>query len=368
MDHSANLLQAIRTILKYKWTIFILCTATFVGSAAISLLLPNYYKATTIFFAASEDLAKPESLFSERGSNIQTEYYGNEDDRDRLLTVAQSNELKDFLIDSFQLYVHYNMNPEAPKAKYRMRKKVNKYYDIIQTDRDALKLSYEDKDPEFAAKIANAAREKIQEITLRLVRSNQVKSLQANETNLGTKTQNLEVISDSLARLQARYGIYNGAEQVQGLAEKISSIEGLLSNRKTQLGILQQSRGVPRDTITFMNAQVQGLSANLDTLKERLDLWRQGLGKITALEQQHEDLARRLAQDRERTRVLQATYQADVPVVLVVEAAEIPLYKSRPSRSVLVVASTFLMFCFSILGILLFDYYKEVDWKSILDA
>ncbi|HKK76845.1 MAG TPA: hypothetical protein VJ953_17345 [Saprospiraceae bacterium] len=368
MEQSANLLPVLKTILKYKWTIFILCAVTFVGTAGISLLLPNYYKATTIFFAASEDLAKPESLFSERGSNIQTEYYGNEDDRDRLLTVAQSNELKDFLIDSFQLYAHYKMNPEAPKAKYRMRKKVNKYYDIIQTDRDAIKLSYEDKDPEFAARIANAAREKIQNITLRLVRSNQIKSLRANESNLGTKTQNLEVISDSLASLQGKYGIYNGAEQVQGLAERISTMEGRLTNRQTQLGILKQSSSVPRDTITFLNAQVKGLSTTLDTLKTRLDLWRQGLGKITALEQQHEDLARRLAQDRERTRVLQATYLADVPVVLVVETAEVPLYKSRPSRSILVLAATFIMFCFSVLGVLFFEYYKEVDWKSVLDA
>lgn len=368
MDQSANLLQAVKTIWKYKWSIVILCAATFVLTVGISLLLPDFYKATTVFFAASEDLAKPESLFSERGSNIQTEYYGNEDDRDRLLTVAQSNELKDFLIDSFQLYDHYQMNPEAPRAKFRMRKKVNKYYDIIQTDRDALKLSYEDKDPEFAAKIANAAREKIQDITLRLVRNNQVKSLRANENNLGTKVQNLESISDSLANLQAKYGIYNGAEQVQELAERISTLEGNFTNRKTQLGVLRQSNGVPRDTLIFLSAQVEGLNITLDTLRSRLDLWRQGLGKITALEQQHEDLARRLAQDRERTRILQATYEADVPVVLVVETAEVPLYKSRPRRSILVLAATFLMFAFSILGVLFFEYYKGVDWKSILDA
>jgi len=368
MEQSANLLSAIRTLWKYKWTIISLCAATFVATAGISLFLANYYQATTIFFAASEDLAKPESLFSERGSNIRTEYYGNEDDRDRLLTVAQSNELKDFLIDSFQLYEHYKMDREAPRAKYRIRRKIDKYYDIIQTDRDALELSYEDKDPVFAARLANAAREKIEEITLRLVRNNQLKSLQANRQNLATKTRNLAVIGDSLAVLQARYGIYNGAEQVQVLTERISAIEGQLTRRQTQLSMLRESNGVPRDTITFLTAQVRGWSTALDTLRARLDLGRQGLGTITALEQQHEDLARRLAQDRERTRVLEATYAADVPVVLVVENAEVPLYKSRPRRSILVLAATFLMFGFSVTGVLFFDYYKDVDWKSVFDA
>lgn len=363
-----NLLQVVKTIFKYKRTIVLLCGVTFVGTAGISLLLSNYYKATTVFFAASEDLAKPENLFSERGSNIPTQYYGNGDDLDRLLTVAESNELKDYLIDSFNLFEHYKVNPEAAKAKYRIRKKVNKYYDILKTDKDAVQLSFEDKDPEFASKIANAAREKIQEIALQLIRNNQVKSLTANQLNLEVKSKTLGVVGDSLAGLQARYGIYNGAEQVQGLAEKISTTEGQLINYRTQLETLKGSRGVSRDTIIYLSAKVNGLGTSLDTLNKRLDTWREGLSKIVALERQHTDLAFRLAEDRERTRVLEATYNSEVPAVILVEQAEAPLYKSRPSRSILVLAGTFLMFCFSILGVLFFEYYKDVDWKSILDA
>lgn len=368
MEQPRNLLQIVKTIFKYKWTIVKLCVLAFIGTAVISLFLPNYYEATTVFFAASEDLAKPESLFSERGSNIPTQYYGNGDDMDRLLTVAQSNELKDMLIDSFQLYEHYKMKPGGPKVRYRIRRKFNKYYQIIKTDKDAIELSFEDKDPEFAAKVANAARDEIQEIARRLVRNNQIKSLKANQENLVAKSKTLEVVGDSLATLQGNYGIYNGAEQVQALAEKVSLTEGQLTNYQAQLKVLENNRSVPRDTIVFLKAKVEGLKTSMDTLNKRLDHWREGLGKIIALESEHTDLSFRLAEDRERTRVLEATYQSDVPAVLVVEQAEVPLYKSRPRRSILVIAATFLMFCFSILGVLFFEYYKDVDWKSILNA
>jgi uncharacterized protein involved in exopolysaccharide biosynthesis len=370
MKQPANLLGVIKTIFKYKWTILVLCAMTFVGTAFISLLLPNYFKATTIFFAASEDLAKPESLFTELGSNIRTEYYGSESDIDRLMTVAHSNELKDFLIDTFNLYQHYKINPAVPKAKYRARLKVNKYYDIIKTDRDALELSFEDKDPAFAAQVANAARNKIENIALQLIRSNQSKSLRANENNVTDKNKLLQVLADSLAVLRKTYGIYDGIEQTQDLGGLISATQNKLTYDNARLSQYRKmaSRAGIQDSIAYLEAKVEGLGVTLDTLASKMALWQEGLAAVMDTEKQYFDLAQRLSGDRERTRILQATYVADVPAVLLVEKAEIPLYKSRPKRSILVLAATFLMFCFMILGVVVFENYKEVDWKSIVNA
>ena len=78
MDNNTNLLSVLRTLFQWKWTILMVAVVTFIGTAAISLLLPNYFKASTVFYAASEDLAKPEVLFAERGSGIRSEYYGSE--------------------------------------------------------------------------------------------------------------------------------------------------------------------------------------------------------------------------------------------------------------------------------------------------
>ena len=370
MKQSANLLEVIKTIFKYKWTIVIFCAVTFIGTALISLLLPNFYKSTTIFFAASEDLAKPESLFAELGSNIRTEYYGNEDDIDRLMTVAQSNELKDFLIDTFNLFEHYKIKPTANKARYRTRLKVDKYYDILKSDRNALQLSFEDKDPEFAAQIANTARNKIEQIALQLIRNNQAKSLFANQSNLNEKAKLLQTLADSMAFLRDTYGIFDGIEQTKDLADLIVQMENAHTFDQARLEQYKKMSGRPaiQDSITVLTARVEGMEATLDTLNKKMSFWQEGLAAVMDTERQYFNLSERLAEDRERTRILQATYAAEVPAILLVERAEVPLYKSRPKRSILVIAATFLMFSVMILGVVIFENYKDVDWKSIVNA
>ncbi|MEO0340619.1 MAG: Wzz/FepE/Etk N-terminal domain-containing protein [Bacteroidota bacterium] len=368
MDNKTNLLGIIKTLFKWRWPLLIIGAATFVGACLISLLLPNYYQASTLFYAASEDLAKPESLFAERGSNIKTQYYGNEDDVERLITVAQSNELKDYLITKFDLYSHYKIDSSGKNAKYRLRKKFNKYYEIMKTDRDALQLSFEDKDPAFAAEIVKSARAQIEEIAIGLIKNNIAKTLEANRQNIKDKSVQLQEASDSLSILRERYGIYNGLTQTEEFASIVTSSQIALNNEGARLEQLQNTRGIERDTITYLTAKVNGMKIAMDSLNKKLEKFREGITPILNLEKTFFDLGQRIAEDQERTRVLEATYKAEVPAVLVVEEAEVPLYKSRPSRSILVILATLIVSMFTAFGILLFEYYKDVNWKEIFDA
>jgi len=62
---------------------------------------------------------------------------------------------------------------------------------------------------------------------------------------------------------------------------------------------------------------------------------------------------------------LQSAYNTDVPALHIIEKAKVPVIKSRPVRWLLVVTSTMAAFAFSLLGALLLDYYREIDWNSI---
>ena len=160
-----NLLGVLKTLFKWKKQIFLVCLIAGIGSVIISLLLPVYFQATTVFLAASPDQAKPELIFG--SGTLEGEYYGNENDIDRILTIAESSELFDFLIDTFNLYQHYKIDSTANRAPYRVKKKLAKLYDVAKTKRDAIELSVEDQDKELAAAIANTARRKINEILQR---------------------------------------------------------------------------------------------------------------------------------------------------------------------------------------------------------
>jgi len=120
------------------------------------LLLPNYYSSTTVFYPASPDVMKPEHIFG--NSTKEMEYYGTGVDLDRMITGAQSGELLDLMIDSFDLYKKYNIDPKGSKARYKAYNTFRDHYKIEKTKLDALELTIEDKDPKQAAAMANATR------------------------------------------------------------------------------------------------------------------------------------------------------------------------------------------------------------------
>ena len=174
MNNNENLIGVIATIFKWRKPIIYLTLFAAVLSIGISLLLPNYYSSTTSFYAASTDLAKPEMIFGLTGKAM--EYYGADADIDRLLTIAESNELKDYLVDSFNLLEHYDIDTSDIKSGFKVREVLDELYQVKKTKYDAIELTVEDKDRVFAANMVNAARDKINDFSTALIKESKMKS------------------------------------------------------------------------------------------------------------------------------------------------------------------------------------------------
>lgn len=365
MEKNTSLLGVLRTIFTWKRPILIITLSAAIGTALISLLLPNFYQATTVFYAASPDLAKPEILFN-RGSQLRSFYYGGENDIDRILTIGESAELLNFLVDSFALYQHYDINPDRPKAQYHVQEELLDLYEITKNKRDAIELSVEDTSPEQAAHMANAAREKINQLAQQLIKKNQQRTLKAYRDNIRVKKRELLTLGDSLAQLRARYDIYNIESQSELLADRSSSAKATLVRNERRLSVLKNNRSIPRDTIAYLEATVSGMRDQLDSLKAQMDRFRQGMSLVLQMEKQYVEANQTLSEDRERAKQLEATYQSDIPAVILVEEASVPIVKSRPKRSIIVIAAGLIAFTFSVIGVLLFSTYRRIDWRSIV--
>ena len=74
MNQKTTLVDVIKLIYKRRKQIIIATITVSLFTAVIMLLMPNYFKATSTFYAASPDLAKPDLI----GEALdQKEYYGN---------------------------------------------------------------------------------------------------------------------------------------------------------------------------------------------------------------------------------------------------------------------------------------------------
>jgi len=358
MEQKDNLLGVLKTLVHYFKFIFGVCTIVGIGSIIIVLLLPVYYQSSTVFLAASPDILTERGLFGT--ANRDPQQFGNNNDNDRLLTIAESDELSSHIIDKFNLYDHYDIDSSGAKAGFYIKEQFRGIYEVKRTKRDAIQLSIEDKDPALAAAMANAARAKIDGISLGLTKSLLNKQIQTFEQNITSKNRTLSTLSDSLQAVRSRYGIYNTEAQSESLAGSISNKQAKLSSSKAKLAAAKGR--LQKDTLA---TNIAGLEKEIENLEAQLQKLNRGMPRVMALEDEYEQAFKQVSFDKERLKQLRAAYAAEVSSIILVEKATVPVVKSRPVRSILVLASVVAAFVFMVMGVLLYDNYKDLDWKGI---
>lgn len=348
------------------------------GAAAIlslifSFLMPVYYQGKTVFYAASQDLFKPEKIFG--GSNSDMFYFGGGEDIDRTLTLGYSSDLVHFIVDSFNLYQHYNIDPDKPRSRHNIEKHFLGLYDIMQTKRDALELTYEDKNPEMAAIVTNAIRERINSLATRLIKDSQRNIIESYKTTIIQKSEALNTILDSLSYYRQKHKIYSPIEQSEYLSGRLTEIESGIIGLNAKISSLERLRSRSQkinDSLSFMRAtlsanQQELLVLDSDTSQSNYSLrkFNKARGKVEILEEAYNRANSQLSADRERLKFFEAGYNLDISALKVIEEATVPVVKHRPKKSIVILASTAAAFIFSVIGVLLFVAYREVDWKQI---
>lgn len=366
MENKYNLIGVLKTLFKRKKEILYICVIAAVGSIIISLLLPVYYESTTIFLVSSPERSTPESLYPD--GSIKTYIYGGESDIDRTLTIAESNQLVSFVVDSFKLYEHYKINPKNPKAPYKVRQKFADHFSVTKTKRDAIELTLEDRDREFAAKVVNAVREKIDQLSKGLVKETQYEEIVTIESDINSREKQLTILADTLSGLRARYRIFNIVAQSEKLTSQFSDAEATLAFNEAKLEALKTTPRVKRDSILMAEVKVKSIEKEVTKLEEKLRQFNDGLPSIAVYEKMYIEANQRLTEDRERLKKVLAAYNSDIPTILLVEEGSVPVIKSRPRRSIIVLASIAVAFLFSLIGVLLYENYKDINWKEIYNA
>ncbi len=370
-ENRDNLLEVIQALYRQRRFILNACLVALVASVGISLLLDNYYEAKTVFYPTSPRLANPELLFGYTGQ--VTDYFGSDRDLDRLAEIARSREVEDFLIERFHLYTHYGIDSTSKKGIHKLRKRLRKLYTVQKNKNDAIELTVEDKDPQVAADMANAARQKIDEIAQRLTKESQRKLLAAFENNLKRKQVELERLADSLRRVQAFYNIYDVGTQSAQIAGQLSLADLEVIRYRARLEVLESDPNVPRDTLAFIRANLKAYEQQRQQLRSAggnsevltVDRLNEAVPRIAILQDMHYQARKQLTYDLERYNQILATYSTDIPALLVIEAAEPSPVKSRPVRSLIVLASLLGTLLFTSLAILVADAYRGVQWRSL---
>ncbi len=359
MDQKTTLMDVVKLIYKRKKQIIIATSIVTILTIIIMLMVPDYFRATTVFYAASPDLSKPDPLGN---TGIQKKYYGDKNDIDRLLTIANSNNIKDYLIRKYDLYNHYDIDSTGKYAKFKIRKKLSKLYEVMKNDKDAIELSIEDKDKVLAARMANDAREKIKTETRNLIEKIQKSEIDKYRLKIEDNNKKLKTLNDSIVYIKTKYSIYDPETQSETLTEQLTTTKSELSFLKSKYNSVKKDRFVKRDSISLLKANIAGNESKLKELDSLIKVFNKGSLILSPLEKQKIQYIEQMSLDNEKMNRLKAIYDSDFKVLHIVEKAEVPLRKYRPKRSLYVIGAFLLSLFFSILVILIMEESKKIKW------
>jgi len=303
MEKHEDLVGVLQSIFRWRKAIILTTIIGAILSVVIALMLPEYYQATTTFYAASPDLNKPDRLFGDTDASYN--YYGNDADIDRIRTIAESSDLVGFMVDSFDLYENYELDPSKPKSLHYVQQEFRSSYEVTRTPYNAIQISVEDKSPELAADMSNTARNKVEQIAKALIKESQKKQLAIYQSSIQDQNKSISSLETEINGVRQKYGKLSANSFNEGSTK--------YQNLQTRLEQLGMDQSILEDKYNKLNS----------------------------------------------------AYHTDVAAVHIIENAKTPVIKSRPVRWLLVATSTMAAFIFSLIGALLLDFYKDIDWDKI---
>ncbi len=190
--------ELVRILLKWYRKILLLSALAAVLSAFVAFLLPEYYTASNIFIPANPHLMDRTNLFSLQGKDETVYLFGGPNDIYRIFTMAQSRKLENYIIDKFNLYNHYEIDTTDRVAEYWVKEALHSYFKLQKTPQGMVEVAVTDKDPVFAADMANAIVQRLDTLNKEIVFENKRKTLKMYANQKEVKYHELQMLKDSL--------------------------------------------------------------------------------------------------------------------------------------------------------------------------
>ncbi|MEM6325759.1 MAG: Wzz/FepE/Etk N-terminal domain-containing protein [Bacteroidota bacterium] len=353
----------------YRWRWLVLGMPLLIGiiSVAITLQMPNVYRARTTVMLPNEGGGGLVGSLLGLPPGAQALLGGGESGYTRYLAILTSRTVAEKAIDRFGLIEAYEMEDDD-FPRQRTREAFSERVEFpLDLEFNHLAVEVLDESPERAAQIANFLIEVLNQEHIRLTAS----SAGERRAFLGTRLQEAEFALDStqasLQALQERYGVVEIESQAQALMSSLALAQGAVSEAEVAYQALLSQYGPE-------NAEVQAAQAALQAARSQVSELTGGdksvmpvpLRNLPAVSRQYASVMQELLTQQEILRVVRPLYEEAViserrhaSAVQVLDPAIPPELKAAPKRSILVLLSTFATGLFTIGFILVWSWWRE---------
>lgn len=174
------------------------------ASIVISLMITPMFQSSVIMFPAT-NASVSKDLLSQNYSGRQNVYgFGEEQQAEQLLQILNSEPIRSRIIQKFDLMEHYEISPDEKYPLTRLYETYNSNINFRLTEFMSVEISVMDRDPEYAANIANDISALVDTVFNDMTKERAWKAFRLVEREYLEAEQKLAVLRDSLDLLSGQ--------------------------------------------------------------------------------------------------------------------------------------------------------------------
>jgi capsule polysaccharide export protein KpsE/RkpR len=319
-------------------------------SLVVALLLPPIYTARASFLApGSQQQTGSAAALAALGAlgGLGGSLAAKTPD-DLYVALLKSDSVLRGLDTRFNLRKHYDVD------SHEALRKVFPGYVHVASDKKSgvITVDVDDKDPKFAAELANAHEAEVTTLLGRLAVSEAQLRRVFFEKQMQDTKENLVKAEQSLQAVQEKSGVIVLDKQAEALINSAALLRAQIAEREVQLRVLRTSATEQNPAVIRLNSELSGLRAELARMESAhggtpgsaVDM---PVGKIPEASIEYVRARRELKLQETLLEGMVRQYEIakldeakEGPSLQQVDIAQVPDHKSKPSRALIVLAST----------------------------
>ncbi|MDD3741239.1 MAG: Wzz/FepE/Etk N-terminal domain-containing protein [Bacteroidales bacterium] len=208
----------IRVISQNKIILLAICCIAFVFSIVLCFYIPPKYKSTVILFPTSSGSIS-QALITESQQKKEILNFGEEEDVEQLMQVLLSSEIRNRIIEKYDLFSHYRIKPDSKYAFTQLYKKYESNVKISRTEYMSIKIEVLDESPDTAALIANDIAALVDSLYAKIQKERATKAFYIVEKEFISQKNKIKAIEDSLSVL-SKLGVIDVKSQSEMYSEQ----------------------------------------------------------------------------------------------------------------------------------------------------
>ncbi|WP_226377601.1 GumC family protein [Citrifermentans bremense] len=364
-EQEINLLELVHVLVKRKMLIFKICTVGIVASVVYSLNLPNIYSATAKILPPQKEAGGGLSaLLGQAGGLAGIATGGLGGGSDLYLGILKSRSVADAVIHRLDLTRIYQAdNMEAARRSLDGAIKVQAGKDGI------ISITAENKDPNLSAQLANAFVDELGKTTIRLNLSKAGTERIFLEKRLELVKKDLVKAENEVKYFSQRNRIVQVDSQAKASIEAIARLKADLASKEMQLAVLSSRQTEHSPDVKAIQNGIRSLKTELSVLSGKGGVG-EGIPSIGNMPGVGLEYSRKLRELKTQEAIFeQLTKQYEIAKLTeakdsssfqILDEAVIPVNKSKPKRSIIVILSTVAAFFVSIFTVFVQEYLSRI--------